>query len=247
MKTFRTSLIVLLLALCTAGAAPVTFEEVSLLVRMGEREASIRETVSERKLLHPLNPAQETALKRAGAADSLLAALRQPAALASEAEIAAFEKQKKQQEESAQRAMAAVPKAAEAKRSLQPPATGRTLVIDRIIFKKLPLPRPFYLYMHAQAGRSDATFYVPRQRYGARLTDTGDIEVPVKIVLRNVEPNSWATVDVHLDNDADAVKTYQALKRHTARIQILDYPQQTGFTPDLQVTPFSYDLKWHAE
>jgi hypothetical protein len=247
MKTLCFSLVVLLLAVVSGAAAPVPFEEVSLLVRMHERDAAILSTISQRHLLRPLNAEQESLLKRAGATASLLAALRQPAMHATPAEVAAYDRQVKRQQQAARLAMASIPRTTEPKGAPQPPPTGRKLVIDRVIIKQLPVPRPFYFFAHAEAGRSHATFHIPRQRYATKMTDGPEIEIPMHLVLNNVEPNSWATVDLHLDVDPEAVKTYQALKRHTARIQILDYPQRTEFTPDLTVTPFTYELQWHAE
>src|SRR5690242_20261226 len=70
---------------------PIEFSEVSLLVRAHESEASIREEVSTRKLMHSLTPQQESTLKAQGASDSLVQALRNPNLVAPKDEVAAIE------------------------------------------------------------------------------------------------------------------------------------------------------------
>ncbi|MEY2539619.1 MAG: hypothetical protein QOG67_3359 [Verrucomicrobiota bacterium] len=83
--------LVLLVGAITGFARPIDFSEVSLLVRSHESETSIKDEVSRRKLMHPLNAQQETALKSQGASDSLLQTLRSNNVLASKEEIAASE------------------------------------------------------------------------------------------------------------------------------------------------------------
>jgi hypothetical protein len=72
-----------------ASARPVDFKEVSLLVRSHESEASIKDEVSNRKLMHPLTAQQETTLKSQGASDSLIQSLRDSNLVASKEEVAA--------------------------------------------------------------------------------------------------------------------------------------------------------------
>lgn len=247
MKTLLAVLSLLTATFYSLNAAPVTFEEVSLLVRMREPDAAILQSVSERKLLRALTPAQEAALKRTGASNSLLVSLRAPRVFAAADEVAAYDTRQAQQREARRRALAAAPIPAPAPRIPRKPATGHSLVIDRIVLKDVPVPRPFVLYMHVEAGRSKATYHIPGKRYATKVTDGREIEVPINLTLDDVEPNSWATVDLHLDIDDQAVTTFKALKQHTARIQILDYPQKVQFSPDLSKTPFSYDLVWHSE
>ena len=83
----------LLLAAFAPGTfgRPIDFSEVSLLVRAHESEASIREEVATRKLMHPLTPQQESTLKTQGASDSLIQALRNSNVVASKDEVAAIE------------------------------------------------------------------------------------------------------------------------------------------------------------
>ena len=83
--------LVLLAGVMTGFARPIDFNEVSLLVRSHESERSIKDEVSRRKLMHPLNGQQEAALKSQGASDSLLQTLRSNNVLASKEEIAASE------------------------------------------------------------------------------------------------------------------------------------------------------------
>src|ERR1700730_1703173 len=74
-----------------AAARPVDFKEISLLVRSHESEASIKDEVSNRKLMHPLTAQQETTLKSQGASDSLIQSLRNSNLVASKEEAAAAE------------------------------------------------------------------------------------------------------------------------------------------------------------
>src|SRR4051812_34301595 len=74
-----------------ADARPLDFKEVSLLVRVHESEASIRDEVAQRKLLHSLSAQQETVLKAQGASDSLLKALRDSNLVISKEEAALLE------------------------------------------------------------------------------------------------------------------------------------------------------------
>ena len=80
----------------SALAAPIDFGEVSLLVRAHENERAIIQEVSGRKLAHALTPQQESTLKKQGASDSLIQALRAPAAVLSAADASAYEAQRQQ-------------------------------------------------------------------------------------------------------------------------------------------------------
>ena len=75
----------------SAAARPIGFSELSLLVRMHEPEASIKNDVAERKLLHGLTQPQEGILKSQGASDSLIKSLRDSNLVASKEEVAAAE------------------------------------------------------------------------------------------------------------------------------------------------------------
>jgi hypothetical protein len=75
----RSSLSIILALLLTApiaGARPVDFKELSLMVRAGEKEAAIKDEVSRRKLAATLTSQQESTLKTQGASDSLISSLR---------------------------------------------------------------------------------------------------------------------------------------------------------------------------
>lgn len=90
----KTKLAALALIFALAGglrAAPISFNEVSLLVRMHETEPSITQQLSQRRLLRALTPEQEAKLKADGASESLLQTLRQPATVLPLAEAVAFE------------------------------------------------------------------------------------------------------------------------------------------------------------
>jgi hypothetical protein len=73
------------------SARPIGFSEISLLVRAHESEASVKEEVTQRKLLHALSPTQENILKSQGASDSLIQSLRNSNLVASKEEAAASE------------------------------------------------------------------------------------------------------------------------------------------------------------
>jgi hypothetical protein len=79
-----------------ASARPIEFSEVSLLVRAQESENSIKNEVSQRKLMYALTPQQESRLKSEGASESLLRSLRNPNLIVSKDEAAAFETAREQ-------------------------------------------------------------------------------------------------------------------------------------------------------
>src|SRR4029077_14097497 len=74
-----------------ALARPIGFSEVSLLFRAHESEASIKQEVAQRKLLHALTPPQEKIINSQGASDSLIQSLRTPNLVVSKEEAAAVE------------------------------------------------------------------------------------------------------------------------------------------------------------
>jgi hypothetical protein len=75
-----------------AGARPLDFKELSLLVRAHESETSIKDEVGRRKLMQPLTSQQETTLKTQGASESLISSLRSLDVVASKQEAAAAER-----------------------------------------------------------------------------------------------------------------------------------------------------------
>jgi len=74
-----------------ASARPVGFNELSLMVRMHESDASIKQEVVQRKLLHPLTTSQENVLRSQGAIDALIQSLQNSKLIASKEEAAAAE------------------------------------------------------------------------------------------------------------------------------------------------------------
>ncbi len=90
---YSLSIIFTAIFLCAsqALARPIGFSEVSLLVRAHESEASIKQEVAQRKLLHALTQPQENILKSQGASDSLIQSLRNPNLVVSKEEAAAVE------------------------------------------------------------------------------------------------------------------------------------------------------------
>src|SRR5262249_42722571 len=80
-----------LLSAAPLSARPIGFSELSLMVRMHESEADIKNDVAERKLLHQLTQPQENILKQQGASDSLIQSLRNSNLVASKEEASAPE------------------------------------------------------------------------------------------------------------------------------------------------------------
>ncbi len=77
-------------------ARPMDFKEVSLFLRAGENEGSIRDEVTQRKLMRPLTTQQENILRTEGASDTLLQTLRSSNLVASKEQVAASEAQDRQ-------------------------------------------------------------------------------------------------------------------------------------------------------
>ena len=90
----RQSLLLLALSLWgTAwlhGAEPLSFQELSLLVRTGETPQNIVNEAARRKLLQGLTPDQEAKLQQNGAPTALITALRSPALLATPQELQTY-------------------------------------------------------------------------------------------------------------------------------------------------------------
>lgn len=84
------------------GADPVTYQELSLRLRMGDTPQALLQEIAQRKLLEPLTREQEAALKNSGAAAEWVAALEAPALLASPEAAAAYRARKQQQQDLAQ-------------------------------------------------------------------------------------------------------------------------------------------------
>jgi len=80
-----------LLGLSSAIAmGPISYQEISLLLRTGENQQTILNETSQRKLLDPLTAQQEAALRTAGASPALINFLRTPTVLASPEAVAAY-------------------------------------------------------------------------------------------------------------------------------------------------------------
>jgi hypothetical protein len=95
-----------ILSVIPAMARPIDFNELSLLVRARQSEASIKNDVGARKLMHPLTSQQESTLKSQGASDSLIQALRNSSWIASKDEVAALEARDRQPRSSLREEMA---------------------------------------------------------------------------------------------------------------------------------------------
>ncbi len=105
---YRLSIILAaLFAVPLAGARPLDFREVSLLVRAHESESSIKDEVTRRKLMQPLTADQEAKLKSQGASDSLVSSLHGSNLVASKEEIAIAERSTSHNEAAAMDSMSA--------------------------------------------------------------------------------------------------------------------------------------------
>lgn len=90
MKRFAPVILLGLLGLIADAAEPISFQEISLLLRTGENPQSILNDVASRKLLQPLTAEQEATLRAAGATPALLTALHTPELLASPDAVALY-------------------------------------------------------------------------------------------------------------------------------------------------------------
>jgi hypothetical protein len=102
MKTKLTFLALIFALACSLRAAPLTFNELSLLVRMRETDTYMLQQLSQRRLLRPLTADQESQLKAQGASDALLKAARDPARALPEADAVAFETWSEEQKKAIQ-------------------------------------------------------------------------------------------------------------------------------------------------
>src|SRR2546423_3435824 len=88
---FSIALASLMFLATPAFSKPIGFSELSLMVRMHEAEADIKNDVGERKLLHGLTQPQEGILKSQGASDGLIRSLRDSNLVVSKEEATAAE------------------------------------------------------------------------------------------------------------------------------------------------------------
>jgi hypothetical protein len=107
MKTQPACIAFFFAVVCSLEAAPITFNEVSLLVRMGEPDTYVIQQLSQRHLLRALTPEQEARLSAQGASGKLLQTLRDPAVVISVDEATAFENWTEEQRKAIDRAIAA--------------------------------------------------------------------------------------------------------------------------------------------
>jgi hypothetical protein len=107
MKTKLTCAALIFAMAGALAAAPLTFSEVSLLVRMRESDASVIESLSARRLMRALTSEQETKLKSEGASEVLLRALRTAEMILPTAEATAFETWQAEQQKAVESAIAA--------------------------------------------------------------------------------------------------------------------------------------------
>jgi hypothetical protein len=253
----RLSLVMLLLALAASvgWSAPIAFDEISFLVRMRETDASIAAQVFERRLLHALTLAQEAALKKQGVSETLLQTLRDPKLVVDEAEAAAFEKRRNERKLIASEAVVdSAPAAASVTEAnvvpstptVEPAPTGMNLIIDRIRMIKHPIAAPYYVFLRVQEGDALAEYENWNQAFGFRNIGDLVLDIPINIVLKDIRLNSWATITLQLESAEDAASTNRGLKKHTAKFQILEGSQRKRFIPQLDSTPFMYDVFYHT-
>lgn len=84
-------------ALPARASNPITFKEIDMLLRNGEKQQFIIEETALRRLLKPLSPEEEKILTARGAAPALLKVLKDPAMIATPEEAAEFNERMRQQ------------------------------------------------------------------------------------------------------------------------------------------------------
>jgi hypothetical protein len=127
-------------------------------------------------------------------------------------------------------------------------AQAKNLVIDRIIIRKHPIPAPYHVFISAKAGKAEATFNTPQKSYGGSGgVNASEIEIPLKLILKDVQLNTTATVSLQLDANAENAASCKAAAKHTARILMIEGPREETYIPALLNTPFVYTLFWHFE
>ncbi len=87
------------------GSEPITYKELSLLVRMEESQASIASQIAKRKMLYPLTLEQQAELKSFGLTDANIQALQDPRNLASRAMVELKQSRDEIQKKAQQRAL----------------------------------------------------------------------------------------------------------------------------------------------
>lgn len=260
----RTRLLSLLLAVfCSQAFAsldPVSYEEITVRMRVGEKLDSIMKEVRSRKLLYPLTAEQLTAIAALHGRRELLVELQQPALLAPRAVADAVVLRKAKAREAL---LAANPELANrpppSSQRILPSEPAKRLVIEKIVVQREPLHVPFYVYFRvsANSGQASAEFRQPGQRYELSGIDP-KAEIPVNMVLNDVRENDWATVNLQLDTDDRTVATPGARKKHTGRLPITNEdflgapfsfnpPIATYIVSDATNQEFKYQVYWHVE
>lgn len=107
----------------TARCAPITYKEISMLLRNGETPRSILEETAGRKLLRPLTAQEEADSMSRGGTAAMMQALRAPAMIASPATASAYQAELNEQKRRAlQEQKNAGLQAARSEQAPQPPA-----------------------------------------------------------------------------------------------------------------------------
>ena len=107
MKTKLTMISLFLALALSLRAAPIAFDELSLLVRMRETDSFITEQITQRRLIRALAPQQEATLKALGASDAILQVLHSQNSRLSDSDATAFETRRAQQKRAIEEAMVA--------------------------------------------------------------------------------------------------------------------------------------------
>jgi hypothetical protein len=245
-----------------AAIDPISFEEISVRLRIGDKLASIMKDVDRRKLLYPLTNEQISVLSSLGSPRDLLVELQRPERVAPRELSDAVVRRKQQARnvlvtanpEVASRTSPPVP-------SALPPKDGitRRLVVEKIIVRQEPLHLPFCVYFQVSAnnGQTAAEFNEPAKKFELQGIDP-KVEIPVNLVLNDVRENDWAKVNLQLDIDPGLVNTTGARKKHFGRLPITDtlyYGSPFSLNPskaDYIVSEntnqgFRYEVYWHLE
>ncbi|MDB6155219.1 MAG: hypothetical protein JWL90_3672 [Chthoniobacteraceae bacterium] len=117
---------------------PLTYKEISLLVRMSEKSDMILAEAQKRKLLKGLTAEEEVALRAAGANAALLSALKNPALLLTPAEIATFEAGLQRRQMIQERPAVMEPELPLKDLAVPVPGSGAKLIGDALVSARSP-------------------------------------------------------------------------------------------------------------
>jgi len=131
--------------------------------------------------------------------------------------------------------------------SFQSVALATDLVVDRVVIMKHPIPTPYYAAMSLKVGRVQSSFHEAKKAYGTGGIHGSQVEIQPKLVVKNVQPHTWADFTLRLDAKDSIVATQDASRSHTGHFEILPGSHDNIFIPQLHNPSFAYKIFWHAQ